>query len=52
MSIVKVDVYPEYWELYRTANYPLGKSRKGFKKWIKKRMIKALTDLVRNESYK
>lgn len=49
MAIIKVDVYPEYYELYKNARYPLGKSRKGFKKWIKRRMIEALKRLA-NES--
>lgn len=42
MPQVKVEIYPEYIELYRKARYPLGKSMRGFKKWIKRRMIQAL----------
>lgn len=51
MPTIKVEIYPEYIQMYRDAHYPLGKSIRGFKKWIKRRMIQALK-YWKDEGYK
>ncbi|CAN5115508.1 hypothetical protein BH09PAT1_BH09PAT1_8370 [soil metagenome] len=55
MPIVKIDSLPEFSDMYKKAGYPLGKSRRGFKKWIKHTIIQSLKAWVersKNESYR
>ena len=52
VAIIKVDIHPEFIQMYQQAHYPLGKSRRGFKKWIKRKIIEALTAFVRDEDNK
>lgn len=47
MPIIKIDALPEFFNMYKIAGYPLGKSRKGFKKWIKRRIYKSLEALFK-----
>ena len=55
MAKVSVDALPDFQDMYRDAGHPLGKNRRGFKKWIKRRIIQALEAWVKrdkeNESY-
>ena len=41
------DVIDDLSDAYRDNGYPLGKSRRGFKKWMKRFIIKSLTEYVR-----
>lgn len=41
-----VDVISMLQSKYTELHYPLGKSRRGRKKWIKRYIVKALTELA------
>lgn len=46
MAIIKIDVDEYMYEYYRDHGHPLGKNMRGFKKWIKHRIIQALIEIA------
>lgn len=50
MTMIKVDLLPEFKLWYQKHGHPLGKTRRGRKKWLKNEFQRVLRKIVDNEN--
>jgi len=39
MALIKIDFLQEFEKMYQDAGHPLGRTRRGRKKWLKRKII-------------